>query len=95
MNANTLFVGLALTTFVATVSPVFSQQGPPPSERAKQVEALVTKAAALIDNKGKAAFEDLRKKDSEWFHGDIYLFVYDMTANVLLIPLFRSVKERT
>jgi hypothetical protein len=57
MNSNALFVGLALTTFVATASPVFSQQGPPPSERAKQVEALVTKAAALIDNKGKAAFE--------------------------------------
>ena len=49
MNANALFVGLALTTFVATASPVFSQQGPPPSERAKQVEALVTKAAVLID----------------------------------------------
>ena len=44
MNANALLVGLALTTFVATASPVFSQQGPPPSEREKQVEALVTKA---------------------------------------------------
>ena len=79
---------LAITTFVATASPVFSQQGPPPSERAKQVEALVTKAAALIDNRGKAAFEDFRKKDSEWFHGDMYLFVYDMNANVLLNPAF-------
>ena len=90
MNANALFVGLALTMFVATASPspVFSQQGPPPSERAKQVEALVTKAAALIDNKGKAAFEDFRKKDSEWFHTDTYLFVYDMNANVLLNPAF-------
>ena len=93
MNANALFVGLALTTFVA--SPVFSQRSPPPSERAKQVEALVTKAAALIDNKGKAAFENFRKKDSEWFHGDTYLFVYDMNANDCSIPLFRSVKEPT
>ena len=62
MNANALFVGLAIATFAATASPVFSQQGPPPSERAKQVEALVTKAAALIDNRGKAAFEDFRKE---------------------------------
>jgi cytochrome c len=94
MNANALFMGLALTTFVATASPVFSQQGPPPSERARQVEAVVTKAAALIDNKGKAAFADFRKKDSEWFHGDMYLFVYDMNANVLLNPaFFQSVKE--
>ena len=88
MNTNALFVWLAITTFVATASPVFSQQGPPPSERAKQVEALVTKAAALIDDKGKAAFEDFRKKDSDWFHGDTYLFVYDMNANVLLNPAF-------
>jgi cytochrome c len=73
MNANALLVGFALTTFVATASPVFSQQGPPPSERAQQVEALVTKAAVLVDNKGKAAFEDFRKKDSQWFHGDTYL----------------------
>jgi methyl-accepting chemotaxis protein len=77
MNANALFVGLVLTAFVATASPVFSQQAPPPSDKAKQVEALVTKAAARIDDKGKAAFEDFRKKDSEWFHGDRYLFVYD------------------
>ena len=88
MNASALLVGLALTTVIATTSPVFSQQGPPPSERANQVEALVTKAAALIDSKGKAAFADFRKKDSEWFHGDTYLFVYDMNANVLLNSAF-------
>jgi cytochrome c len=88
MNASTLLVGLALTTFVATASPVFSQQGPPPSDRANQVEALVTKAAALIGTKGKSAFADFRKEESEWFHGDMYLFVYDMNANVLLNPAF-------
>ena len=48
MNANALFVGLALTTFVATASPVFSQQGPPPSERAKQVETLVLRHPSII-----------------------------------------------
>ena len=88
MNATALLVGLALTTFVATASPVLSQPDPPPSERANQVEALVTKAAALIDSTGKSAFADLRKKDSEWFHGDTYPFVYDMNANVLLNPAF-------
>ena len=56
-----LYLGLALATVIATTSPVFSRQGPPPSERANQVEALVTKAAALIDSKGKAAFADFRK----------------------------------
>jgi hypothetical protein len=75
MNADALLAGLAFTILVAATSPVFSQQAPPPSERAKQIEALVTNAAALIDSKGKTAFVDFRTKDSEWFHGDIYLFV--------------------
>ena len=69
-------------------SPAFSQSSPPPSEKAKQIEALVNKAAALIDSKGKAAFSEFRVKGSEWFHDDTYLFVYDMQSNVLLNPAF-------
>jgi hypothetical protein len=88
MNGNVLLAGVALTAFVTAVSPVFSQQGPPSSDRSKQVEAFVTKAAALVDSKGKAAFPDFRKKDSEWLHGDTYPFVYDLNANVLLNPAF-------
>jgi len=80
-----LCVSLGLS---GTVSPAFSQQSPPTSERAKQVEALVNKAAALIEINGKASFSEFRKKDSEWFHGDTYLFVYDLKANVLLNPAF-------
>jgi methyl-accepting chemotaxis protein len=70
------------------VNPVSSQQASPTSEQAKRIEALVNKAAALIDGKGKAAFADFRVKDSEWFHGDTYLFVYDLKSNVLLNPAF-------
>jgi cytochrome c len=81
-----LLVGF--TVLFALASPAFAQQAPPPSERTRQTEALVTKGAALIDKNGKAAFADFRKKDSEWFHGDTYLFVYDMKANVLLNPAF-------
>jgi len=81
-----LLVGF--TIVLAAASSVFAQQDPPPSEKAKQIEALVTKAAALIDKNGKAAFAEFRKKDSEWFHGDTYLFVYDLKANVLLNPAF-------
>ncbi len=79
---------LGFTILFAVASPVFAQQAPPPSEKAKAIEALVTRAAALIDKDGKAAFAEFRKQDSEWFHGDAYLFVYDMNANVLLNPAF-------
>ena len=79
---------VVLAGLFGTASPAFSQSAPPPSERARQVEALVNKAAALIDSKGRAAFADFRRKDSEWFHGDTYLFVYDLKSNVLLNPAF-------
>jgi cytochrome c len=88
MNTKVILLGLALTVSLAAASPASSQEAPPPSEKAKQTEALVYKAAALIDKNGNAALAEFRKKDSEWFHGDTYLFSYDMNANVLLNPAF-------
>jgi signal transduction histidine kinase len=83
-----LLPGSFLGVLLAINSPVAATGSPPPGERANQVKALVVKAAALIDKEGKAAFVEFRKKDSEWFHGETYLFVYDMKANVLLNPAF-------
>jgi len=82
-----LLVCAVLVTMLM-VNLVNAQESPPTSERAKQIEVLVNKAAALIESKGKAIFPELRKKDSEWFHGDTYLFVYDLKSNVLLNPAF-------
>ena len=83
-----LLTGSLLCVLLAINSPAAAEGSPPPSERASQVKALVIKAAAFIDKEGKAAFVEFRKRDSEWFHGDTYLFVYDMKANVLLNPAF-------
>jgi cytochrome c len=89
MIGNAFVAGIfVLAGLIGTASPAFSQSFPPPSEKSKQIEALVNKAAALIDSKGKAAFADFRVKGSEWFHGDTYLFVYDLKSNVLLNPAF-------
>ena len=64
-------------------------EAPPASEQAKKVEALVTKAAALVEKDGKAeAFAAFRMKDSEWLHGDTYLYAYDLKGNVLLNAAF-------
>jgi len=88
MTAKDLVIGFALITLLAAASPAISQQIPPPSAQAEQTEALVNKAAALIDKNGKAAFTEFRKRDSEWFHGTTYLFVYDLKGDVLLNPAF-------
>ena len=73
---------------LAIVTPAIADDAPRATEQSKKVEPLVLNAAALVDKEGKAAFAEFRKKDSEWFHGDTYLFVYDLKANVLLNPAF-------
>jgi cytochrome c len=55
-----------------------AQQAPPDSEQAKQVVALVQKAAALINAKGKAAFAEMRANPSAWRPGELYLFAGDL-----------------
>ncbi|CAD6559957.1 hypothetical protein LMG28727_06990 [Paraburkholderia kirstenboschensis] len=89
MKTKPFLIGLLLLVgLLGAASPIFAQSSPPPSEKTKLVEALVNKAATLIDSKGKAAFSEFRVKGSEWFHDDTYLFVYDMESNVLLNPAF-------
>lgn len=78
----------ALATMMM-VNPLYAQGSPPTSSQAKLIEAIVNKAAALVESKGKAvAFAEFRKRDSEWFKGDTYLFVYDLESNVLLNAAF-------
>jgi methyl-accepting chemotaxis protein len=59
----------------------------PQSEQAKQIMALVDKAAALIESKGKEAFPEFKKKDNEWYKGDTYIFVLDMHGTMLMHPV--------
>ena len=66
-------------------SPAFSAEAPQ-SKEAKQIAALVDKAAALTESKGKAAFPEFRKKDSEWFKGETYIFILDMKGTTLVQP---------
>ncbi|WP_142818977.1 hypothetical protein [Rhodoferax sediminis] len=51
-------LGCTVLAASAMVNPANAQQSPPASDRTMQVEALVNKAAALIDSKGKAAFSE-------------------------------------
>jgi len=77
------FVVLALVP-----SAALGQAGPPDSPQSRKIVALVDKAAALVNAQGKAAFDEFRKKGSEWFDGQTYLFSYDQKGNVLLNPAF-------
>ena len=54
----------------------YSQQSPPNAEKAKQIEALVNRAASIVETEGKAAFARFRERGSEWWTGDVYVFSY-------------------
>ena len=81
-----VFSAIALAVMLA---PALAGEAPPSTKQAEAVEALVTKAAALIEKEGQtAAFAQFRTKDSEWLHGDTYLYAYDLKGNVLLNAAF-------
>ena len=65
--------------------PAFSADAPQ-SKEAKQIVALVDKAAALTESKGKSAFPEFKKKGGEWLKGETYIFVIDMNGITLMHP---------
>ncbi len=58
----------------------------PQYEQTKQVIALVKKAAEVLKQEGPQAFSKFRQKNSEWFHGDSYVFVHDLKGESLCHP---------
>jgi signal transduction histidine kinase len=82
-----LLIWTALAGLMMT-SPARAQEAPPHSDQAQRVEELVNQAAALVEQRGRAAFAQFRTHDSEWWFGDTYLFIYDDHLNVLLNPAF-------
>jgi cytochrome c len=71
-----------------------SQQSPPDSSKAKQIETLVNKAAAMVEEKGEDAFVEFRKRGSEWWTDDVYVFAYAPDGTVILNPGFPTREGR-
>jgi cytochrome c len=67
-------------------SPGFFSADPAQPKEAKQIVALVEKAAALTESKGKAAFPEFQEKGSEWLKGETYIFIADMNGTILMHP---------
>jgi len=74
---------------------VWSQDPPRASGQVSRIEALVNKAAALVENKGKAAFVEFRQRESEWWSGDVYVFAYSPDGTVILNPAFPGREGRS
>jgi cytochrome c len=72
-----------IACLLAPAFPAFAQQSPPDSATANEVKALVEKAAALVDQKGKAAFSEMKQYAGQWKQGDAYLFAGDLKGRAL------------
>ncbi|MDO9577624.1 MAG: cache domain-containing protein [Candidatus Cloacimonadales bacterium] len=55
-------------------------------EKTKEVVQLVYDAVDLIGRKGEKAFPDFRQKNSEWFYGENYVFVWGMDGMRYVYP---------
>src|ERR1700730_1178986 len=53
----------------------------------KQLVALVEDAAALIELKGEAAFQEFGVPGTKWFYDDYYLFVYTPDGTNVFHPV--------
>ena len=85
-----LIMALALISSQSAVA----QDQPPSSPEAKRIEALVNKAAALVDANGKPALSQFREHGSEWWSGEVYVFAYAPDGTVLLNPAFPAREGR-
>ncbi|MBC8525575.1 MAG: cache domain-containing protein [Candidatus Cloacimonetes bacterium] len=60
-----------------------------PKSELTQTEELVTfvnKAVELIEKEGEDCFPEFRKKDSKWFHNDLYIFVWGLDGMRYVYP---------
>ncbi|WCS24733.1 cache domain-containing protein [Methylobacterium sp. NMS14P] len=63
--------------------PATARRAPPPLHQAAEIEALVNRAADMLETEGVRAFEAFRRRGSAWRYGDVYLFVVDLRGIVL------------
>ncbi len=55
-----------------------------PTMTAPELMAFVRDGAALLEQQGEKAYPEFRKKDSKWFHGDTYVFIWSMDGKRIL-----------
>lgn len=80
-------LSLALLGVVGgSLLPVWADGGSSAAAKEKTV-TLVDKAAALLEKDGEKALAEFRKQGSEWFQGEVYVFVDDLEGKNLCHPV--------
>lgn len=81
----TVVTALACLLIISAVSS--ADEGAFKYQQTKDLKALVDKAAALVEQKGEAAFGEFNMKGSEWFQADRYVFVFAMDGVLVCDPV--------
>ncbi len=99
MRSSTIVVALCVGTFFFQKSPLRANQpcayeaplthfeqiaAPIEQDSTRYLVNLVQNAAAMVREKGKAAFEEFREPNSRWRKGETYIFVLDNDGNMLV-----------
>lgn len=74
----------ACAALLIAARPHAADVPPTAPEAAARIEAMVNRAAALVEAEGAAAFAAFRERGSPWRFEDVYLFVFDLDGRVLL-----------
>lgn len=86
MYRNAMAVLATLACLLIFTSIAFADDDAFKYQPTRDLKALVDKAAALVSQKGEAAFADFNKKGSEWFQGERYVFVFAMDGVLVCDP---------
>ena len=70
-------IAFTFSLVISFHAAIFSQSSEFQYAETKQLVALVSDAAKLIEEKGEDSFEELSMDNSKWRHDEIYIFVLD------------------
>lgn len=84
-NINFLFLAILVAALFYLVTCV-SKTGHPAVETPQDLISFVDKAAAVVKLEGEKAFSAFRQPDSEWFHDDLYIFVWGIDGLRFVYP---------
>jgi signal transduction histidine kinase len=85
-RARLLFAFLAALAVLPTRARADADLSPYVYEDTKQLVAMVNAAAALMAQKGEAAFDEFQVSGSRWRYGEYYLFVYAVDGTCVFHP---------
>ncbi len=87
MVRRTGFITIIVCLFICLCISVGSTGATEPTNKeTRELISLVKEASFFVEKQGEAAFQEFKKKNSKWLHGDTYIFIIDTKGFVYINP---------